>query len=494
MSLLVVQPMLLVSALVMSAVAAAVIPACFPAFRRARRRALGLSLTLAIALCALFLAAFSTGSFSESSAASRHPLASGGTAAQVQRSGRDFPVVGPRIRHPALVRPLMAAGPRAGGSRTGRHGPEPMATHPPAAAPALAVAGPRIPPNAKPVHHRGEPAQRPDFVVPTVAETSPDGSSWQVPTRWSDPATWPDRGTIVTTTLYGTASGLAERAYIYLPPVYFGLAPARNLPITIVFSGYPGTAQELIARGRYPDALLTGLATNQVAPMVLVMLPPAVTFPWDTECTDIPNGPQAFTYYSHDLPDAVADQFHLNPTGYASIGDSTGGYCAAKLESLDPSRFTVAVALSGYFHPAADSTTHGEFNDTTLRDRNDLGWRLQHLPAPPVALLLATAYDERGDDGYNTSADWLALIKAPMVGRELVLEHGKHNFATWDQEIPYGLSWISTHLAGTAVDQAPTPPDAVVTNSAEPGDNDPTDLTPTGPPPTVAPDRRDHAR
>jgi S-formylglutathione hydrolase FrmB len=351
-----------------------------------------------------------------------------------------------------------------------------------------------VPPQARPAHHPKEPAQRPDFMVPTVAETGPDGSSWQTPKKWSDPATWPERGTIVTTTLYGTQSGLAERAYVYLPPEYFALAPARNMPITIVFSGYPGTAEELIARGRYPDALLAGLASDEVAPMVLVMLPPAVTFPWDTECTDIPNGPPAFTYYAHDVPDAVADQFHLNPTGYAAIGDSTGGYCAAKLEALDPTRFTVAVSLSGYYHPALDPTTRGAFKDPALRDRNDLGWRLQHLPAPPVSLLLATAYDERGLVGYDTSADWLQLIKSPMVGRELVLEHGMHNFATWDQEIPYGLSWISTRLPGTAVEQAPIPADAVVTNGAEPGEADPTDFMPGGPAPAATTARRDQAR
>jgi hypothetical protein len=261
-----------------------------------------------------------------------------------------------------------------------------------------------------------------------------------------------------------------------------------------VFSGYPGTAEELIARGRYPDALLAGLASKQVAPMVLVMLPPSVTFPWDTECTDIPNGPQAFTYYAHDLPDAVADQFHLHPTGYAAIGDSTGGYCAAKLEALDPTRFTAAVSLSGYFHPALDPSTHGEFDDAALRERNDLGWRLKHLPAPPVALLLGTAYDERGADGYNTAAEWMALIRPPMVGRELVLEHGGHNFATWDQEIPYGLSWISTRLPGGQVDLAPAPNDAMISDAPEPGDSPSADLTPGGTPPATAASRRTQTR
>jgi Putative esterase len=460
-----------VSIVVASALAVAVIPACLPGFRRAHRRAVGMGLALAVLLAAVLV-----GWYGRSGST---PVAGPGSA-RVQLSAQHLAAPAPTIPRASTVGSFAARGPRAGAG-IGR----PAAAAIPVPGPKLAVAGPRVPQVAKAPHGWVGPQPRPDYLLPTAAEPSPDGSSWQTPTTWAEPGDWAQRGTIVSTTLYGRVSGFSERAYVYLPPVYFGAAPARNLPIAVVFSGYPGTADELITRGHYPDAVLTGLTAGQVVPMVLVMLPPTVNFPWDTECTDIPDGPQAFTFYSRDVPDAVADQFHLHPTGYASIGDSTGGYCAAKLEALDPSRFTVAVSLSGYFHPAVDPSTRGEFDDASLRDRNDLGWRLKHLPAPPVSLLLATAYDERGLDGYDTSAEWIRLVKAPMTARELILEHGSHNFTSWGEEIPYGLSWISAKLPGSHVAQAPAPTDSVLTDGTEPGDTASTGFASAGTGPAV---------
>jgi S-formylglutathione hydrolase FrmB len=274
---------------------------------------------------------------------------------------------------------------------------------------------------------------------------------------------------VISTTLHGAASGLSELAWVYLPAAYFQPGP-RNLPITIVFSGYPGHPDNLITRQHYPQATLAGIAAGTIAPSVLVMLAPSVTYPWDTECSDIPDGPQAFTFYDRDVPDATAVQFHLQPDSYDAIGDSTGGYCAAKLQSFDPTRFTVAASLSGYYRPATDPTTHRVFADNALREHNDLGWRLQHLPVPAVSLLLATARDEAGPDGWTTNHAWLRLIQHPMTADGLILDHGGHNFASWDREIPYALSWISGHLPHAHTAPAPVPAGATVQPAGSPLD------------------------
>jgi S-formylglutathione hydrolase FrmB len=309
----------------------------------------------------------------------------------------------------------------------------------------------------------------PGHHLPTVVETAPDGTTWEVLADWSEETTWPLRGTVVSTTLHGTASGLSELAWVYLPAAYFQpRLDARNLPITIVFGGYPGHPDNLITRQHYPESTRAGIAAGTVAPTVLVMLTPSVTFPWDTECSDIPDGPQAFTFYSQDVPDAAVEQFHLHPDGYAAIGDSTGGYCAAKLQSLDPTRFTVAASLSGYYRPATDPTTHGAFADTGQRRQNDLGWRLRHLPVPAVSLLLATARDETGPDGWTTNETWLHLIQHPMTAEALVLDHGGHNYASWNREVPYALSWISGRLPHSHTLPASVPTEATVESPGSP--------------------------
>ena len=40
-------------------------------------------------------------------------------------------------------------------------------------------------------------------------------------------------------------------------------------------------------------------------PMILVMLRPTVAPPRDTECVDVPGGPQTETFFAEDLPQAV---------------------------------------------------------------------------------------------------------------------------------------------------------------------------------------------
>ncbi|HEX3828641.1 MAG TPA: alpha/beta hydrolase-fold protein [Sporichthyaceae bacterium] len=345
------------------------------------------------------------------------------------------------------------------------------AGHPPARLPAEPAPIPA--PAVRVAAPAPEPATPQQHLLATIAEPGPGGADWTVLVGWSDATAWPQRGTVLSTTLHGVVSGLSEQAYVYLPPSYFDPVqhqdpPAqgqRDLPLTVVFSGYPGDADRLITHLHYPDVTLTGIQDRTITPTVLVMLSPSVDYPWDTECTDIPDGPAAFTFYARDVPDAVAAQFHLQPDSYAVVGDSTGGYCAAKLESVDPARFAVAASLSGYYHPATDPTTRGEFANTAVREHNDLGWRLQHLPSPAVSLLLATATDETGDDGWTTNQQWMGLIHPPMKARELVLDHGGHNFASWNREIPYALSWISAQLPRSDVVAEPTPLGATIANS-----------------------------
>jgi hypothetical protein len=235
---------------------------------------------------------------------------------------------------------------------------------------------------------------------------------------------------------------------VYLPPSYFHTGPAaRSIPAVEVFTGFPGVVHNLIDRLHYPDKLRDGIQGGTAGPMVLVMLGPAPTFPWDTECTNVPHGPQTMDFFTDDVPAAVAWKFGLTPSGWGTMGDSTGGYCAAKVQAMAPQRFTAAASLSGYTAPATDITTRGIFaRDPKLRDENDLIWRLNHYPAPPVSLLVGTARDERGADGYGTARRWLQSVRAPMSADELALPHGGHNFRTWNREIPFALTWMSAHL------------------------------------------------
>jgi enterochelin esterase-like enzyme len=265
---------------------------------------------------------------------------------------------------------------------------------------------------------------------------------------WSSPSQWRTRGRVVAVRIKGARSALIGTATVWLPPQYFQPAQAhRSFPAVEVFGGYPGSEQGLLNTMKYPQHLLDEMSAHRAGPMVLVMQRPAVTFPRDTECTDVPDGPQALTYFAQDVPAAISRSFRVRSTGWGAMGYSTGGYCAVKIAMLHSDVIPAAVALSGYFHAVRDRSTGDLWGGSpVLRQLNDLEWRTAHLPAPPVSLFVAASRTERGPDGYRDTQRFLSLVRLPTHVRTMILPSGGHNFASWSQEMGPGLDWLSARL------------------------------------------------
>ena len=272
---------------------------------------------------------------------------------------------------------------------------------------------------------------------------------------WSTRAQWATRGRVESVTISGVRSRLTSHAFVYLPPEYFQTAYRhRAFPAAQVFTGFPGTDLNLLKGLDFPARQLAEVRAHRARPMVLVMMRPSVSYPRDTECTDVPAGPQALTFFAQDVPMAVTTTFRVQSRGWGAIGDSTGGYCAAKLAMLHSDTFAAAVTLSGYFHTLRDDTTGDLWGGSrVVWNLNNLEWRLRHLPPPPVSVLVTTAKDEAGSSGYADSRRFLNLahsVGAPLSVTALVLDHGGHNFSTWNAELPQAISWLSHHLPATA--------------------------------------------
>ena len=268
---------------------------------------------------------------------------------------------------------------------------------------------------------------------------------------WSSAQQWATRGRVESVTIRGVRSGLTAHAFVYLPPQYFQEEFAhRALPATQVLAGVPGSDLGLLRSLDYPGRLLTEIDAHRARPMVLVMMSPSVAPPRDTECTDVPAGPQALTFLAADVPEAMAASYRVQPRGWGAIGFSTGGYCAAKLAMVHSETFSAAVTLSGYFRTLQDRSTGDLWGGSAVvRSLNDLEWRLQHLPSPPVSLLVTTARDEAGPGGYAASRRFLDLASTTggaMRVDALVAARGGHNFASWTAHLPRSLSWLSLHL------------------------------------------------
>lgn len=262
---------------------------------------------------------------------------------------------------------------------------------------------------------------------------------------YGNPARWPQTGRLESVTIRGAASALNSHAFVYLPPQYF--RSRAYFPAVEVFTGYPGMDQYLVSRLKYPEVFRRVIAQHRAEPAVLVMMRPSVTFPRDSECTDVPSGPLAETFFGVDVPAAISATYRVQPTGWGAMGDSTGGYCAVKLAMLNPTTFGSAVSLSGYYFALRDHTTGDLWGGSlALRHVNDLGWRMRELPAPPVQLLIGTSPDEKGTDGYAEAMRFAQLARAPMRVSLLRVPRGGHNFATWSAELPAALSWLTARL------------------------------------------------
>lgn len=275
------------------------------------------------------------------------------------------------------------------------------------------------------------------------------------------PAQWARVGRTLAVRITGAASQLSSPAYVWLPPQYFAPGTPRAFPAVEVLGGYPGNGLGLVRSMNYPGTVMAEVAAHRAAPVVLVMLRPAVVFPRDTECTNVPAGPQVETFLAQDLPAAVDAGLRVRPAAWGIMGDSTGGYCATKITMDHFDRFRGGVALSGYFTALHDRTTGDLWGGSSvLRHLNDLEWRLRHQPAPPASLFLATSRQERGPNGYVDTRRFLSLVHPPLQVTTLLLPTGGHNFGAWGREMGPAIDWLSARLGGSVSAVATSGPSA----------------------------------
>jgi hypothetical protein len=275
-------------------------------------------------------------------------------------------------------------------------------------------------------------------LLQTIAVNAPGGS---VPRKG---------GRIEKVEVGGGASGISSTAYVYLPPEYFR-QPRRSFPAVVVLTGYPGVADALYKKMKYPSTAAELVRRGQAQPMVLIMMRPTVVPPRDTECMNVPGGPQTETFFAKDLRAAILTRYRVGAGAgsWGIIGDSTGGYCALKLTMEDPHSYSTAVALSAEYGVPEDPTT-GDLTggSEAVRRENNLAWRLEHLPPPPVSLLVTSS--RHGEKNYRTTERFISLVKPPTRISSIILPSGGHNFTTWSREIPPAIRWLSWHLTAVS--------------------------------------------
>ncbi|MFD8215285.1 alpha/beta hydrolase-fold protein [Streptomyces sp. NPDC059697] len=258
-------------------------------------------------------------------------------------------------------------------------------------------------------------------------------------------------GQIQKVDIVGRTTHIATPAFVYLPPEYFqSRYRTRTFPAVTILTGYPGTAAALIKGLHYPQTAHELSKNGQMQPMILVMMRPTVAPPRDTECVDIPGGPQTEKFFAKDLPDAVSAHYRVGkkPGSWGIVGDSTGGYCALKLALHHPEAYSAAAGLSPYYKAPIDPTTGDLFHgNKELRNSADLRWFMQHKPAPDTSLLVTSS--KVGEHNYKETLKFISLVQSKQRTRiaSIILDSGGHNFNTWRREIPATLEWLSGRLS-----------------------------------------------
>ncbi|MFI5984381.1 alpha/beta hydrolase [Streptomyces sp. NPDC051555] len=252
-------------------------------------------------------------------------------------------------------------------------------------------------------------------------------------------------GQILKVSIAGEKSKITSPGYVWLPPEYFQPQHAKaNFPAGIVLTGYPGTAENLIKGLNYPMTAYKQAKAGKMKPMILVMLRPTVAPPRDTECVDVPGGPQTETFFAQDLPQAIQSTFRVGKKAenMAFIGNSTGGYCALKIAAHHPKTFGTAVGLSAYYEAPNDPTTGDLFHgDAKLKDRADV---LKSLAAkPPTGTSFLVTSSEKGEPNLGDTRKFIKGVKGPDRVSSIILDSGGHNFNTWRREIPPMMVWLS---------------------------------------------------
>ena len=234
-------------------------------------------------------------------------------------------------------------------------------------------------------------------VVKLTVPQGSEGSSPLVSVRASRPIRLPGlakpAGSLQTVQIRGQLSGLTIPGHVYLPPGYQRDARARRrYPVIVAISGPPGSTN-INSSPFGAESLAATVATQIVAgrlePLILVTLP--VGLRSDPGCLDVPAGPQAALFFAQDLPVAIGSQFPASShgSGWALLGDASGGYCALQLALTNAATFAaVAVPPSGYQVPPGPRRSAAWGGSRQLRTQDNLAWLLRHQPMQPISLLM----------------------------------------------------------------------------------------------------------
>jgi enterochelin esterase-like enzyme len=262
-------------------------------------------------------------------------------------------------------------------------------------------------------------------------------------------------GRAIRVRLPGTRAGVSREGLVYLPAAYFQRSAAgQRFPVLELFHGFPGGPDNWIRQLHLPQVLDAEIAAGRLPPVVAVI--PTDDEPGrDSECVNAVGGQQDETYLAVDVPADVRREFRAldTPGSWATLGYSTGGFCAVNLALHHPNRYAAAASLSGYYDAIVDESTGDLYEGNAAARRwNSPQWLVTHRRTT-VPLFLAASRGDLEAMRAMQAMRHAAQGRSPLA--TLTLPTGGHNFRVWYAASLAAFQWLGAHLPHPAApDQA----------------------------------------
>ncbi|MFC4910302.1 hypothetical protein [Actinomadura gamaensis] len=333
-----------------------------------------------------------------------------------------------------------------------------------------------------------QPSRGKESTLGKLVKRTPTALGPHRPGRAADPKV---DGRVDRLQITGATTGLTTEAYAYLPPqVFQPQNRGKRLPVVLAISGGTGPSDDKLAwikQAHLPEEAAKAVAANRSQPVVYVLMrsvkgltqaaerpagggttgggvkPPSSAGSHPASCLNVPGKGtgQALAFYSQDVPLALSEVYHL-PTdhkGWGVIGFGSSGQCAARLAMTGSARFGTAVTLNGIFDLSAevpaglaadDGQSGGKPADPfggspAFKQEQDLFWRLDHMPPPPVSMLVAAG---TGGRPAQQADRFVSLAKPPLHAEKSIVPVAGDTLAAWRGQMPQIVAWLSSRLQG----------------------------------------------
>ncbi|MDT3446163.1 MULTISPECIES: alpha/beta hydrolase family protein [unclassified Pseudofrankia] len=255
----------------------------------------------------------------------------------------------------------------------------------------------------------------------------------------------------------GKHSGLTHHGLLYLPAAYFTGNTQRRFAAVEVFHGYPGSPETFPQLMDIQTRLETEITAGRVPPVVLV-IPQVYAGGQSSECVNAVDGAQWETYLTVDVLDDVTRTFRVDTSrSWASLGISTGGFCAVNLALHHPERFAAAASLSGYFTAGEDPGTANLYQGARFasRENSPIWWVRYHSPVAPALYLSASGGDPGAMHEARAMTATLRRYARSLPTTTALAPSGGHNWGVWSAAFGPAIDWIAQYLPEPLV--APPP-------------------------------------